>query len=466
MAKKLWGGRFKKGIDSTLKNFSYSLLVDHELLESEIEVNLAYIKMLKRIKLLSATEAARLRKGLLGIQKNWKPGDACRFFEDYEDVHTLIQQQLEKKVGAAAKKLHTGRSRNDLVVTSTRHYLKKRLGAILKDFDEVQKALLFLAKKSGSTVMPGFTHLKKAQPLLAAHYFLAYVEMLENDRDSMLHAIKKLDELALGSAALAGSALGIDRKYLAKELGFSRISSNSLAAVSDRAFLVEVLQALSLIWMHLSRFSEDMILWNTEAFDFIELDDAFATGSSLMPQKKNPDVFELIRGKSAVIFGELSTLLTLQKGLPLSYNRDLQDDKPGVFRALHLTEQAFKVLAPTLKTATLKKDNMTRAALDDGLYATDILEYLVSKKMAFAEAHHLVGEIVRYGISEKIAFKEIPLKRWKRFSKLFDAKVYDLFDPNKSVRAKKTEGSTNPAKVKAQIKKWQSVFSRKSRNRI
>lgn len=454
MTKKLWGGRFKKGLDPALRDFSYSLLVDSELFYAEIEVNRAYVKMLKRIKLLSVKEAARLLSGLDSVQKNWKPGDACLHYQKYEDIHSLIQSRLEEKVGAVAKKLHTGRSRNDLVVTSTRYYLKQQVRAVQSELTHVQKALTACAKKAGDAVMPGFTHLKKAQPILAAHHFLAYVEMLQGDQESLDHAWKKLDVLVLGSAALAGSALPLDRPFLAKELGFSKVSSNSLAAVSDRAFITEVLQALSLVWMHLSRFSEDMILWNSEAFQFMELDDAFATGSSLMPQKKNPDLFELIRGKSAVIFGELSTVLTLQKGLPLSYNRDLQDDKPGIFRALSTTLLALRALAPALQTMVLNKSKMAQATKDDGLYATDILEYLVCRKMPFSEAHYLVGEIVRYGSEQQLAFKEIPLKKWKQFSKLFDQHVFKLFDASTSVKAKKTSGSTNPAKVRAEIGKW------------
>lgn len=457
--KALWGGRFKKGMHPLLKAFSYSLSTDSELLEAELRVNEAYAKMLVRVKLLTRREAARILKGLKQIQKDWKPGDGCRFHRDYEDIHTFIQQKLEQKAGTAAKKIHTGRSRNDLVATSTRLYLREKLQLISQGIAQTQAALVDCAKKYSRVIMPGLTHLQKAQPVLLAHHLLAYVEMLEEDKNRLKDASKRLNVLVLGSAALAGSALPLDQKFLAKELGFSRIAANSMAAVSDRAFLAEVLSGLAILWTHFSRLAEDFILWNSEAFGFVQFDDAFATGSSLMPQKKNPDVFELLRGRSAVIFGELMALLALQKGLPLTYNRDLQEDKPALFSALRKTELALALLPSVLRTSKFQPKRMAEALNDQGIYATDVLDYLVRKKVPFSEAHEKVGQIVRYAVGRKSLLSEVPLKVWKSFCPAFGPDVLKLFSPLSSVRGKQTLGSTHPAKVQASLERWEKQLS-------
>jgi len=380
------------------------------------------------------------------------------FLDRYEDVHTLIQAKLEQKVGAVAKKIHTGRSRNDLVVTSTKVYLRQKIAAIETKLIQLERVLVLLAKKAGESIIAGMTHLKKAQPVLLAHHLLAYVEMLDEDRARLQDAKKRADVLPLGSAALAGSSLPLDRKFLARELGFSKIAQNSMAAVSDRAFLTEFLSALAILWVHFSRLSEDFILWNSEPFQFVELDDRFATGSSLMPQKKNPDVFELIRGRSAVIFGHLQSLLAVQKGLPLAYNRDLQEDKPGVFDAANKTELALEILSLTLESVTFRLPAMTASVEDDNLFATDVLEYLVRKGVSFSEAHEAVGKAVRYSLDLGKSIGQLSVKEWKGFSKYFNADVVDLFDARVSVRAKKTLGSTNPAMVKREIARWERTL--------
>lgn len=456
---KLWGGRFKGEMHPVMKCFSYSLYKDFELLEAEIEVDIAWAKMLRRSGLVSRQESARLVRGLESIAKELIPKDphagvSGPWLNQYEDVHSLVQAALEKKVGAVAKKLHTGRSRNDLVATSTRIYCLKQAARIEGKMIGAQAALVFLAEKAGTVVVAGLTHTKKAQPILMAHHLMAYVEMLEGDKSRLRDFAKRLDLLPLGSAALAGSSLPIDQKFLARELGFTKIARNSLAAVSDRALVTEFLSVLSILWVHLSRLSEDFILWNSEYFGFIELGDAFATGSSLMPQKKNPDVFELIRGRSAVIFGHLQTLLTLQKGLPLSYNRDLQEDKPALFDAIHKTSLALEVLALTLSSSTWNQEALRESALDDNLYATDILEYLVKKKIPFASAHEIVGKAVRFSLERGRPLRELSLTEWKKFSPVFDQKIYDLFDAKKSVSAKQTIGSTNPVRVRKEIQRW------------
>ena len=458
MAKSLWGGRFKKEMHPLLKCFSYSLHIDGELLEAELQVDAAWVKMLGRIGVLKQAEVNRMLQGLKAVEKDYKGKPLCNFMKDYEDVHTLIQSSLEKKIGALGKKIHTGRSRNDLVVASTRVWLKEKIQWLDSKIRLAQKALVKAAEKSGDAVIAGLTHMKKAQPVLMAHHLLAYVEMLEEDRERLRDSIKRVDILPLGSAALAGSALPLDQKFLARELGFSKIAANSMAATSDRAFLAEFLSVLSILWVHLSRLSEDFILWNSEAFHYIELDDAFATGSSLMPQKKNPDVFELIRGRSAGVLGSVQAILGLQKGLPLAYNRDLQEDKAPVFEVSKRTGAALELLALTLASMTFNKEAMRASVQDDNLYATDLLEYLVRKNVSFAQAHEIVGNVVRAAQDSGKSLRKISLKEWKKFAPQFGPDIYHLFDPKTSVSAKKTIGSTQPARVKGEIARWKKTL--------
>ena len=458
MAQKLWGGRFKKEMHPALKCFSYSLETDRELFDAEIRVNAAYAKMLARIGLITAAESKAILRGLKSVANALKGQDLAGYADRYEDVHTLIQMELEKKAGAVAKKIHTGRSRNDLVITSTRIYLREKIAEIWVGIKKLQKALVTAAEKADGLLIPGMTHLRKAQPVLLAHHLLAYVEMLEEDNSRLADSMKRVNILPLGAAALAGSALPIDQKFLAKELGFSGIAPNSMAAVSDRGSLAEFLSVISILWAHLSRLSEDFILWNSEAFGFVELDDAFATGSSLMPQKKNPDVFELVRGRAGVIFGYLQAILTVQKGLPLSYNRDLQEDKPGVFDAVKKTATALELLALAVGSARWHRKSLLRSLDDDSLFATDILEYLVRKKVPFSEAHQLVGKTVRYAIESEKRLREWSVKEWQKFSSKFGADIHDLFDARESVKGKKTIGSTHPARVKQAIAEWKKAL--------
>lgn len=463
MAKGLWGGRFQKGMHPLLKTFSYSLATDIELLDSEIAIDVAWAKMLGRSKLITSGEAARLVRALKVIgaeikSEMGKPGSLYNWMNEHEDIHTLIQTLLEKKVGALGKKIHTGRSRNDLVVASTRLYLSHKAVAISEAISGLQAALVVTARRAGPAMISGYTHLRKAQPVLLAHHLLAYVEMLEEDHDRLLDAIKRLDVLPLGSAALAGSGLPIDQAFLAKELGFSRITANSLAAVSDRAFITEFLSVFAILWMHLSRLSEDFILWNSEPFGYVELDDSFSTGSSLMPQKKNPDVFELTRGRTGVIFGYLQALLVIQKGLPLSYNRDLQEDKPQLFDAFYKTEVTLDLLSLTVQTARFVPEKMKASVEEDTLYATDILDYLVRKKVPFSDAHSISGKIVHYAIEHSQQIRQLQLDEFRQFSPLFKEDIYLIFDPETSVRAKKTRGSTHPDFVARELDKWEAAL--------
>lgn len=458
MKKSLWGGRFKKGMHPALQCFSYSLHVDGELLEAELRVNEVWIKMLAKVKLLTQAEASKMLRGLKAVEKEYKGKPLCQFVKDFEDVHTLIQASLEKNIANLGKKIHTGRSRNDLVVTSTRVWLREKVLELDLQMTGVQKALVKAASKAGQATIAGMTHLQKAQPILMAHHLLAYVEMIQEDRQRLQDFQKRVNVLPLGSAALAGSALPLDRNFVAKALGFSKVAANSMAATSDRGFLAEFLSVLSILWVHLSRLSEDFILWNSEPFDYIELDDSFATGSSLMPQKKNPDVFELVRGRSAGIFAALQSLLVVQKGLPLAYNRDLQDDKPPVFEAYRKTSSALKLLSLTIESISFNQQAMALSVEDDNLYATDLLEYLVQKGMPFAEAHETVGKVVRFGKENQQRLRDIELKEWKKFSSKFGREIYDIFDPSNSVKGKKTFGSTNPAMVAREISKWKKLL--------
>ncbi|MBI3317422.1 MAG: argininosuccinate lyase [Candidatus Omnitrophica bacterium] len=457
--KKLWGGRFKKGMHPVLKCFSYSLYVDYQLLESELEIDIAWAKMLGRTGLLTKSESAKLVRSLASLMRELIPSDPHdklpkAWLQDYEDVHTLIQSRLEKKAGSLGKKIHTGRSRNDLVVASTRLWARKKLSEIQKKILVFQKSLLSAAARSRDLKIAGMTHFRKAQPVLLAHHFLAYLEMIEEDRARLAAAMARLDLLVLGSAALAGTSLPIDQKFLARELGYSKIVTNSMAAVSDRAFMTEIVSGLAILWMHLSRLAEDFILWNSEYLGFIEIDDAFATGSSLMPHKKNPDVFELIRGRASVIFGHLQTLLVLQKGLPLTYQRDLQEDKPAFFDSVNKTGLALDVLSLTLNGVTFNAEALKRSVEEDALYATDLLEYLVEKKIPFSEAHEAVGRAMRFAIDHRRPLESLGLHEFRRFSKAFGADVYNLFNETVSVTAKRTKGSTHPERVRAQIKQW------------
>lgn len=461
--KNLWGGRFKKGMHPLLACFSYSLYIDFELLEAELAVNEAWVRMLAKAGYMTSQEASRVCKALKVMGRELKPKDPHAplpqtYLQKYEDVHTLIQSLLEKKVRSVAKKLHTGRSRNDLVVTSMRVYLKNKNKLIQSKISQAQKALIACAEKAKGSIVPGMTHLRKAQPVLLAHHLLAYVEMLEEDKQRLQDAHKRIDVLVLGSGALSGSALAIDQKFLARQLKFSKIATNSMFAVSDRAFLTEFVSDLALLWMHLSRLSEDFILWNCEAFNYVELDDAFATGSSLMPHKKNPDVFELIRGRSSVIFGHLQSLLTLQKGLPLAYNRDLQEDKPGLFDSIRKTQIALDILSLTLESLKWNSEAMAQATEEDGLFATDILDYLVKRKVAFREAHEIVGQIVASAKEQERSIQDFQLEEWKKFSRVFSKDIEKIFHPAVSVQAKRTIGSTHPSHVKKELARWKRML--------
>lgn len=453
--KKLWGGRFKKELHVTAKQFSYSLETDHELLGADIKVSMAHALMLGEIGLISKQEAKKLVQGLWKVlgefrRKSLTP-EMCA---EIEDVHTLIQDSLMKKVGPLAKKLHTARSRNDLVATSSRLYTKEKALDVIEKITRLQQTLVMLAEKNEKTLMPGYTHLQRAQVVSLPHHLLAYVEMLARDKSRIEDLRERLNQCPLGSGAIAGSSLPVDRVFVARLLGFKRPTSNSMDAVSDRDYILDMLSAISILMTHLSRLSEDLILWATAEFGFVTLSDEFSTGSSLMPHKKNPDMLELVRGRAAASHGNLVTVLLMMKGLPLTYNRDMQEDKKPLFDSIRIAEGSLEVLSGVLSTLKVNQDACAKAVRDSFLYATDVLEYLVKQKVAFRDAHDIVGKLVQYAIDANTSLSGLNFKVYQKFSPKFKKDVFDIFDAKTSVSSKKTYGSPNPVLVKSELNRW------------
>ena len=456
--KALWGGRFSKELNSLAKRFSYSLSTDYLLLGTDIKTSMAHALMLGKVGLISEKESRALVKGLWQVLATLKKVDMDQLSSSVEDIHTLIQETLEKKVGKLARKLHTARSRNDLVATSTRIYVKEKSVSLLEKICRLQSALVSLAEKHESVLIPGYTHLQRAQIVLFAHYLLAYVEMLARDSARISDLRSQTNECPLGACALAGTSLPIDRMYVAKLLGFKQPSANSMDAVSDRDFVIEIVSAIAILMMHLSRISEDLILWNSSEFSFVTLADEFATGSSLMPHKKNPDMLELVKGRTGRAYGNLVSVLTLMKGLPLAYNRDMQEDKKPLFDSMALAEDALEVLTGVVSTLQINRKMCELAIKDSFLYATDLLEYLVKRKVAFRDAHEVVGKLVQHAIDSHLNLSGLTLETFQKFSNRFGKDVFDLFDPNRSVSSKMSVGSTNPQLVKGEILRWKKAL--------
>ena len=452
--KKMWGGRFKEELAQDAKDYSFSLHVDKELLDSDIKVSKAHATMLGKCGLVTKGESQRLVKGLDAVYRELKKADLSKFASEYEDIHTLIQAKLEKKVGSVAKKLHTGRSRNDLVATSTKVYLRGKLDDLGEKINELQKSLVYLGEKFQTFAIPGYTHLQRAQTVLLAHHLLAYVEMLERDKTRFGQILSRMDECPLGSAALAGSSLPIDRNFVAKLLGFKKPTENSMDTVSDRDFILETLSDVAILFVHLSRLSEDLILWNSSEFGFVTFPDNYATGSSLMPHKKNPDILELTRGRAGTAIGNLTSLLITMKGLPLTYNRDMQEDKKALFESIGSSLAALGVLSNLVKRIEVNEEKCFEATSDSLLYATDLLDYLILKGIAFQDAHEIVGKMVQHSLAIERQLKELSFSELKRFSPVIEKDIYQVFNPTKSLIRKTTIGSTNPNLVAKQLKKW------------
>ncbi|MEP7015604.1 MAG: argininosuccinate lyase, partial [Verrucomicrobiota bacterium] len=408
---------------------------------------------LGRAGILTDVERDKIESGLREIDKEIGEGK-FEWDRSLEDVHMNIEAALTRRIGAIGGKLHTARSRNDQVALDLRLYIKTEIAETSSRLGNLQRALLALAERHLDVVMPGYTHLQRAQPIFFAHYLFAQIEALERDTDRLRDCLKRTDVLPLGSGALAGSTIVLDRKLIARELGFAGVSQNSLDAVSDRDFVCEFLFCLALIGMHLSRFSEDLILWSTAEFGFIELSDAFSTGSSLMPQKKNPDMAELTRGKTGRLYGNLVSILTTMKGLPSSYNRDLQEDKEALFDSVDTVAAALGIFSSMLPEVRINRERMEAAASDPNLLATDLAEYLVKKGMPFRDAHEVVGKLVAHAEAKQISLNQIPLLELKKLSSVFDSDVIAVFDVRRSLAARKAIGAPSPENIAAQVKHW------------
>lgn len=457
MAKKMWGGRFNKGMDKSVLAFTSSIDVDKELATHDCQGSIAHAKMLGKTGIISAKESNAIVKGLKSILKSLEKG-TFRIDRGFEDIHSNIQHALHKKIGKAADKLHTARSRNDQVVNDTRMYCKDKIKALIKKTASLQGVILGAAKKYSGFVIPGYTHLEHAQPVLLSHIFLAYIEMLERDKARLFDAGKRVDVLVLGSGALGGTTLPIDRKYVKKLLGFKEISRNSMDAVGGRDFIAEILSVLSVISMHLSRIAEDLILYGTKEFGFVEIDERFCTGSSLMPQKKNPDVLELIRGRASQVYSNLISVLGMLKGLPLSYNRDMQLDKEPLFNSIEIIDEELGLLGGIFESIKINKEKALLSLKDEAIFATDIAEYLVKKGVSFRKAHDITGRLVKYCEKNKKNISELTVERLKDFSHFFEKDIFAGLNAESSVRLKKSIGSTNPSFVKREIKRWNKAL--------
>ncbi len=447
---KLWGGRFKKGTDKLVNDFNSSINVDQRMYKEDIEGSLAHASMLGKQNIIPKEASDRITSGLFEILKRIDSG-AIEIDQTSEDIHSFVEGTLTYYIGEYGKMLHTGRSRNDQVTLDLRLHLKKAITSLKEDIIALEKVLLDKAKENINTIMPGYTHLQKAQPITFAHHILAYAEMLKRDIGRLTDCYNRMDEMPLGAGALATSTYPIDREAVARDLGFSKVTLNSLDSVSDRDYVIETLSCLSIIMMHLSRFSEEIIIWCTNEFSFIELDDGYSTGSSIMPQKKNPDVAELVRGKTGRVYGDLITLLTVMKGIPLAYNKDMQEDKEALFDGIDTVELSLKTFCGMIKTMRVKKDNMRKGAALGFTNATDVADYLVKKGMPFRNAHEVVGEIVLACIKENKMIEELSLEEFKVFSPIFEEDIYHAIDLLTCVEERKVIGGPSTESVKMQI---------------
>ncbi len=455
----LWGGRFEEELNDDALKFSSSIGFDINLISEDILVSKAHAEMLHKVGLISESEKHEIITGLSQISVNYMEGNWKPSKDEYEDIHSAVEAELTKLIGAAAAKLHTGRSRNDQVATGMRLWIKKVLKKTLAEICNLQKALTEVAEENIETIIPGYTHLQRAQPVSLAHHFLAYVEMLERDKKRVQFVIEETDWSPLGCGALAGSTLPLNNFYSSEKLGFANTCANSLDAVSDRDFLLDSLNAFSIGMMHLSRLAEELILWSTEEWKFIKLADKFTTGSSLMPQKKNPDLAELIRGKTGRVNGNQFGLLSTLKALPLSYNRDMQEDKEPVFDSFESYYHSLKLAAQMISSMRINKDRFTEELANGFILATDLADWLVLKGIPFREAHKIVGELVRYCEEKNITFKDVQLADLKSVNEIFEQDVLQCFDIKTSLTRKKTFGSPNPEIVAQQIKKWKDKLS-------
>ncbi len=446
----LWAGRFSKEVDETVNAFNSSIAFDARMYEQDIRGSIAHATMLGDCGVIEKSESETIIKGLREILADIQEG-RLMFDPNAEDIHMFVEAELTNRLGSTGKRLHTARSRNDQVALDIRLYLRDEIAEIRTLVLELAETLCNMAEKHTETIMPGYTHLQRAQPITFAHHLLAYAQMLARDLERLDDTAKRMNECPLGSGALAGTTYPINRQQTAALLGFDRPVANSLDGVSDRDFCVELACALSLLMTHLSRFSEEIILWCSWEFKYIELDDAYATGSSIMPQKKNPDVTELIRGKTGRVVGDLVTLLSMLKGLPLAYNKDMQEDKEAIFDAIDNVKLCVRTFIPMLATMRVLKDNMRKAAAKGFINATDCADYLVKKGMPFRDAYKITGTLVAKCIEQELTLETLPLEQYKEMTDLFAEDVYDAISLDTCVKERSSEGGPSPKAVAVQL---------------
>ena len=455
ITKKLWGGRFSGGTADSVEAFTASIAIDSRLYRHDIIGSIAHAKMLGKQRIIPLRDSQKIVRGLAAIQREIESGK-FEFSPVDEDIHMNIERRLTEKIGPAGGKLHTARSRNDQVALDMRLYLRDSVATILVSLGTLQRELTKAAKKHLDVIMPGYTHLQRAQPVLLSHHLLAYHEMFARDRERYLGCLERVNVLPLGSGAIAGTTFPIDRGYVAKLLGFPRISKNSIDAVSDRDFLLEFLSVSSILFVHLSRMAEELVLWSSQEFAFIELPDAYCTGSSMMPQKKNPDVPELIRGKSGRVFGHLLALLTIMKGLPLAYNRDLQEDKVPMFDCADTVQASVTIMGEIVHGLKVRSERMLAAAQEGYLNATDLADYLVERGVPFRQAHEASGKIVRLGISLGKRIEELSLTELRGLSNKFEKDVYNYLSAASVIDRRRALGGTSRGNVLRRLKELES----------
>ena len=450
-SKKLWGGRFDKGTDDAVERFTESLSFDMRLWPYDIQGSMAHVRMLARQRIIPKKDAAQILKGLRDIATELK-GGTFPFRSEYEDIHMNIEARLLEKIGPVGGRLHTARSRNDQVALDLRLFLREETRGLLKLLVKLRKSLVGMAERNTEVLLPGYTHLQRAQPVLLAHHLLAYYEMVRRDETRFKDLLPRINVLPLGSAALAGTTFPIDRHYVAGQLGFEAVSENSLDAVSDRDFVIEFLAAASVLMMHLSRLSEEIVLWSSGEFGFIELPDAFATGSSIMPQKKNPDVAELTRGKTGRVYGSLVTLLTVMKGLPLAYNRDMQEDKEPLFDAVDTAKDCVDLMSRMLPRLKIRADRMRKAAEEGFTTATDLADYLVARGMPFREAHAVAGKAVAHCLAGHKKLQDLSMDELKEYAPTIREDVREWLSVEGSASRRKSHGGTAKELVLKRLK--------------
>ena len=454
---KLWGGRFAEKTAASVEAFTASIQYDARLYKHDIAGSRAHAKMLAKQGLISAKERDQIVKGLGQIEREIEAGTFV-FRPELEDIHMNIEKTLVEKIGPAGEKLHTARSRNDQVALDVRLYLREECRNLIELLAGLQKACVVLARKYEHAVMPGYTHMQRAQPVLVAHHMLAYYEMFGRDRERLSDGLKRINVMPLGAAALAGTGLPIDREFVAKELGFPKITANSMDTVGDRDFIIEFMSAASLVQIHLSRLSEELVLWTTEEFSFVTLADSFCTGSSIMPQKKNPDIPELIRGKSGRVVGNLMSLLMLLKGLPMTYNRDLQEDKEPLFDTVDTVSQSVAIMAQLLANLTFNEARLAKGLGGGYMTATDLADYLVLKGIPFRQAHAIVGRTVAHAIGKGKELTELKLAELKKFSEVIEADVFKVLSIEGSVKSRVSLGGTSGKMVAKALKQAEKTL--------